>query len=306
MAWGFVRSALVSVAAAGLYLAAVPAQASSSSWNTTNTFNPTSSSPTQPSTCPTGSSTGTSSGPSGTGTKFCVTTLANNPNANNLQNQGLTSTSGGVPQVVYGNQYTFTTSAGSVLQAGAFYLASNAGTSTFQLANLEAYTPGLGVTSKTTSISTEQVGNTPGHTMDNQGVIDAILFKFPTSNYDVTSLTLSQFGTTNNFNYFIGSASALSSIGGLAGIQLQNLTVANGWTAGGQVTGANGTPTTINAAGKTGEYLLVMAALNGTTDDIKIAGVGGQTKVPEPSTLAMFGTAGLIALRLRRRKQAKS
>ena len=67
---------------------------------------------------------------------------------------------------------------------------------------------------------------------------------------------------------------------------------------------------TINSGDLTGQYLIVAASLTNTSrnDDFKIASVDGKTiaskKVPEPSTLALFGTAGLIAFRLRRRKQA--
>src|SRR5271156_3515573 len=101
MAMGFVRGALVSAAIAAMYLTIAPAQAGTTTWNTTSNLNPTTSTPTQPSTCNTQTA-------AGAGTTFCLTSAANNPNFNNLQNQGLASTSGGNPQVVYGNQFTFT------------------------------------------------------------------------------------------------------------------------------------------------------------------------------------------------------
>jgi len=322
----FLWGVLISAAVAALYLAAAPAQAASTTWNTTTNLNPSTSSPNQP------SSNCSSPTQAGSGTTVCLTTPSSITNGTSgiansgLQYQGLSSSASGDPKVVYGNQFTFTAN-GNALQVGAFFLNTNSttdSTNTFQVANLESYSPGLGVTSKTVGSNSELVGNSPGHTMDNQSVYDAILFKFPSGNYDVTSLTLNLFGD-GDFNYYIGSASALSSIQGLAGISLSSLTTANGWTNGGAVTtnvscnssgsgcvnngGSNNNTITadINSADVTGQYLLVIAALNSSNnDDIKIASVTGTqltTKVPEPSTLALFGTAGLMAFRIRRRKR---
>jgi hypothetical protein len=323
MARTFVKSALISAAIAALFLVAAPVEAATTTWDTGSNSN-------IPSTCPTQTSTLVpGSGTTSTTTTFCQS------------NAGVTgSGSGVVSGVFYGNQFTYT-NGGQTLTATAFYVnqlgstGGNGGTK-FQTANLEAYSPGLGVSSYAVGANGEAVGVSPGHTMDNQGGVDAILFKLPSANYNVTSLTLSLFGG-GNFNYYIGSASAVTN---LTTLTLAGLTTANGWTNGGEVvtnascnsSGGSCTGTTsssndtitianvassdvnisksnvvFNATGVTGQYLLVMAAVGETTDDIKIAAVSGapgSTKVPEPSTLALFGTAGLIALRLRRRRQA--
>jgi hypothetical protein len=72
---------------------------------------------------------------------------------------------------------------------------------------------------------------------------------------------------------------------------------------------AQGAVISVNSNQLTGQYLIVASSLTDTTrtDDFKIGVVDGvlkTTKTPEPATVLLFATGGLMALRMRRRKQA--
>ncbi len=235
----------------------------------------------------------------------------------------------------YGNQIQFTSSSSPSLPlfATSYFVSTNASSSALQAANIEVYTGtgyGIGVTSETTaavkygsdptpapgSQFTEDVGNSPGHTVDNQGVYDMVVFQLPSSNFDVTQILLNTFTTSQyasgaaDFTIFVGgnsSANALS-LAGFAGVTLAQLTGTYGFTEI-NYTNATGGTFNVNAGNLTGRYLIVAASLTNTNrnDDFKIASIVGNTlltKVPEPSSISLLFVAGMMLLYFRRRRAA--
>jgi len=316
----FAGSTLASIATAALFLAAAPAQAADTIWNTSG------------------------SNPSGT-------TCANTANAScvtaagTLQLMGLsTDGNSGSATTSYGNEFTFKDTTGaSALVSRSFFVdtgttsgIANNLTTTLQTASLQVYSAGLGVTSKTirgngTAASPqflEANGSAPGHTTDNGGVFDIIAFKFPSTSYDVQKLTLSMFGGPNgagnsDFTYFIGNGDAsITSLADLSTHTLADLTGSHGFKeflcdaagSGGPGTNncsgpaandAQGAVINVNSQNVTGQYLIVAASLTNLNrnDDFKIGVVDGVLKTPEPASLLLFATGGLVALRMRRRRQ---
>lgn len=227
-----------------------------------------------------------------------------------LKHEGLASTD---PNMIpYGNQIKFQ-SGGSPLYATSYFVTSNSSSSTLQAANIEVYQGtgyGIGVTSKTVGSYIEDVGNSPGHTVDNQGVYDMVAFQLPSANFDVTKITLNTFSTSQyssghaDFTVFIGGNSLVTSLSSLAGVTLGSLTSTYGFTELNYSSATDGT-FNINSGNITGQYLIVAASLTTTTnDDFKIAQIVGNssTRVPEPSTLLVFAS-GCIMLACFNRKR---
>ena len=237
------------------------------------------------------------------------------------QHEGLVVTD---PNMIpYGNQFTFTSTSGNLpLNATSYFVSSNATSSALQAANIEEYTGnGIGVTSQTVNPSfLENVGNTPGHTIDNQGVYDMVVFQLPSSNFDVTQIALKTFSTTQyasgaaDFTILVGgnaSANALT-LAGFAGKTLAQLTgtgVGNYGFTPLDYTNATGGTFNVNPGGLTGRYLIVIASLTNTSrnDDFKISSITGTTlirKVDEPSSITLLLAATLSILYFRRRTAA--
>lgn len=229
-----------------------------------------------------------------------------------LQHEGLVSTN---PYIYYGNQVEFL-SGSTPLYATSYFVTSNSMTSstnTLQAANLEVYQGTgyeIGVTSKTVGQYVEDVGNSPGHTVDNQGVYDMVVFKLPSSNFDVSQIVLNTFSTTQyasgaaNFTVFIGGNSLVTSLSSLSGVTLGSLTSTYGFTELNYSSASGGT-ININPGNLTGQYLIVVASLTNPTrnDDFKIGAiVGSPRSVPEPSTLLVFASGGIMLACFRRRR----
>jgi hypothetical protein len=233
--------------------------------------------------------------------------------AGTWEHEGLASTD---PNWIrYGNQIEFQ-SGGSPLYATSYFVTSNSSSSTLQAANIEVYQGsgyGIGVTSKTVGSSyIEDVGNSPGHTVDNQGVYDMVAFQLPSANFDVTKITLNTFSTSQyssghaDFTVFVGGNSQVTSLSSLAGVTLGSLTSTYGFTELNYSHATDGT-FNINSGNVTGQYLIVAASLTNTwkSDDFKIAQVVGNssTHVPEPSTLLVFGSGGIMLIFFNRKRR---
>jgi PEP-CTERM motif len=284
---------LIAVLALAWALAPLPARAATT-WNTN--VNPSSTS------CPAGT---------------CTT-----------QHEGLVNTD---PNMIpYGNQFTFKSTVGNIpLNAEAYYVSTNATSSKLNAANIEEYVGnGIGVTSQSTAAVkytgdqnlvgspsfVEDVGNSPGHTIDNQGVYDMVVFQLPSSNFDVTQIALETFSSSQyssgaaDFTVFAGGNSAADalSLAGFAGVTLAQLTSTYGFTEISYPSSGNGTYN-INPNNLTGRYLIVAASLANTkrNDDFKIASIAGTTlltKVPEPSSITLLLVAALSMFYLWRRR----
>jgi len=242
----------------------------------------------------------------------------------------------------YGNQVQFL-SGSTPLFATAYFVNTNAPSDTLQQAHLQVYTGtgfGIGVTSKTVSPAVNyggsldfnpQIGSSftdinstaPGHTVDNQGVYDMVVFQLPSSYFDVTQIVLNTFSTTAyasgaaDFSIFVGGNSSASnlSLGGFTGVTLAQLTGTYGFTEidylGSMFTNnCSFTPTktwscNVNSNNLAGKYLIVAASLTNTNrnDDFKIASIVGHTltKVAEPSSISLLFMGGIMVLYFRRR-----
>jgi len=235
----------------------------------------------------------------------------------------------------YGNQFQFNSTSGNLpLNATAYYVTTNATSSTLQAASIQEYVGnGIGVTSLTTASATygsdptptttqfpEDIGNSPGHTIDNQGVYDMVVFQLPSSNFDVTQIALKTFSSTQyasgaaDFTILVGgnaSANALT-LAGFAGKSLAQLTGTGAGNYGFtelNYSHSTGGTFNVNPGNLTGHYLIVIASLTNTNrnDDFKVSSIVGTTlttKVAEPSSIAVLLAAALSMFYFQRRRSA--
>ena len=211
-----------------------------------------------------------------------------------------------------------------------------AGNAYIESAYLGSYTGGLGITNRDGALGAGDtnegtIANTtsPGHSMDNNTRFDSMLFDFGAgksaklntltvgwwqTDSDVTVLAYTGSGTplftTANQGYASLLSSGWSVVKGTAGTTgTADYSNAAGGTAQNSSVVANFKPLTVNDLNVSARFWLVGAlntlvqslpsgaTVDGGNDYVKIAAVSATyTKMPEPSSLALVGSAMLLGI----------
>lgn len=190
-----------------------------------------------------------------------------------------------------GSTRTYTSNGVTMTASAWSYTGSNR--TKFEAARLGRYSTGIGVTNRF------EDGSAPGHTVDNSGSNDFILFTFDTL-VDVESIRIASVGEDSDVSYWVGNISTSNLTGitysGLSTLGFQGEEVDFGGSSS-RIVSIDSPVSGINA--------ILFGARRGTAsghevDQFKIKAVTA-TVIPEPST-ALLSLLGVVGICFRRRR----